>query len=185
MMEKNRLGMVLFITSEAIFFILLIAAYLILHNNVPPGEPTAASSLEPLKTGFFSLFLFASSFTIWRAGKSLARRESRQWQRWLGVTILLGIIFLVGQGFEWATLIRQGTTVSRDTFGTTFFTMTGFHGLHVLVGLLGLTILLALTLRGEFRGPRSPAVETMSLYWHFVDAVWVVIFGVTYATLLL
>jgi heme/copper-type cytochrome/quinol oxidase subunit 3 len=182
-MEKNKLAMLFFISSEAIFFILLILAYMILHNNVLAGQPTAVSSLDPLKTGFFSLFLFASSFTIWRAEKSL-RRENGRFSRWLAATILLGIIFLFGQGLEWVNLIGQGITVSVNTFGTTFFTMTGFHGLHVIVGLIGLTILLGMAARGGFRDPESPAFASLSYYWHFVDAVWVVIFGVVYLTLL-
>ena len=181
-MEKNKLGMLFFISSEAIFFILLILAYMILHNNVLPGQPTAVSTLDPLKTGFFSLFLFASSFTIWQAEKSLVRENGR-FSRWLAATIALGFIFLLGQGIEWANLIGQGVTVSVNTFGTAFFTMTGFHGLHVLVGLLGLAILLGMTVRGGFRGPHAPSFTAMSYYWHFVDAVWVVIFGVVYLTL--
>ncbi len=182
-MEKNKLAMLFFISSEAIFFILLILAYMILHNNVQAGQPTAVSSLDPLKTGIFSLFLFASSFTIWRAEKSL-RAGNGRFPRWLAATILLGIIFLFGQGLEWTNLIGQGVTVSINTFGTTFFTMTGFHGLHVLIGLVGLAILLGMTARGGFRDPDSPAFTALSYYWHFVDAVWVVIFGVVYLTLL-
>jgi heme/copper-type cytochrome/quinol oxidase subunit 3 len=182
-MEKNKLAMLFFISSEAIFFILLILAYMILHNNVLAGQPTAVSSLDPLKTGFFSLFLFASSFTIWRAEKSLQKGNGR-FSRWLAATILLGIIFLFGQGLEWVNLIGQGITVSVNTFGTTFFTMTGFHGLHVIVGLIGLTILLGMAARGGFRDPESSAFASLSYYWHFVDAVWVVIFGVVYLTLL-
>ncbi|MCB9419888.1 MAG: heme-copper oxidase subunit III [Ardenticatenaceae bacterium] len=182
-MEKNKLAMLFFISSEAIFFILLILAYMILHNNVLAGQPTAVSSLDPLKTGIFSLFLLASSFTIWRAEKSLKAGNGR-FRRWLAATILLGIIFLFGQGLEWTSLIGQGVTVSVNTFGTTFFTMTGFHGLHVLIGLVGLAILLAMAARGGFRSPESPAFTALSYYWHFVDAVWVVIFSVVYLTLL-
>jgi len=182
-MEKNKLAMLLFISSEAIFFILLILAYMILHNNVLAGQPTAVTSLDPLKTGVFSLFLFASSFTIWRAEKSF-REGNGRFSRWLAATILLGIIFLFGQGLEWANLIGQGVTVSVNTFGTTFFTMTGFHGLHVLIGLIGLAILLGMSAKGGFHGPESPAFTALSYYWHFVDVVWVVIFGVVYLTLL-
>ncbi len=97
---------------------------------------------------------------------------------------MLGIIFLFGQGLEWANLIDQGITVSVNTFGTTFFTMAGFHGLHVLIGLIGLAILLGMAARGGFRSQESPAFTALSYYWHFVDAVWVVIFSVVYLTLL-
>jgi heme/copper-type cytochrome/quinol oxidase subunit 3 len=183
MMEKNKLGMVFFISSEAIFFILLILAYLVLHNNVMLGEPTAATSLDPLKTGIFSLFLLASSFTIWRAEKNL-RTGNGYFKRWLAATILLGGFFLLGQGLEWRNLIRQGITISVNTFGTTFYTMTGFHGLHVLAGLVGLVILLGMSVFGSSRGSKSPGLTPISYYWHFVDAVWVIIFSVVYLRLL-
>jgi heme/copper-type cytochrome/quinol oxidase subunit 3 len=178
-MEKNKMGMVLFICSEAIFFGLLVLAYAYFRNASASG-PTASDSLDPKVTGLVSLFLFSSSFTIWQAGKSLKAKRHGRLSAWLLTTIVLGAVFLAGQGLEWKHLIDQGATVSRNLFGTTFFTLTGFHGLHVLIGLVALTILLGLTLAGDFRGPQSAAIETISLYWHFVDAVWVVIFGVVY-----
>lgn len=183
-MQKDKLGIVLFIGSESIFFALLILAYAYFQRTSQDG-PTAASSLEPLKTGFVSLFLFASSFTVWRADKSLAQQNRRRMKLWLLATIILGTAFLAGQGLEWQRLLRQGTSVSRNLFGTTFFTLTGFHGLHVLIGLVALAIVLGLTVAGEFQSANSSAVASISLYWHFVDAVWVVIFSVVYLSLLL
>ena len=96
------------------------------------------------------------------------------------VTILLGAIFLFGQGMEWSALIKKNVTISSGLFGTTFFTLTGFHGFHVFVGLIMLSVLLGLALAGDFRNQQSSAVETVSLYWHFVDAVWIVIFSIVY-----
>jgi heme/copper-type cytochrome/quinol oxidase subunit 3 len=177
-MEKNKLGMVLFLASEAVFFTLLIVAYVYLHNRVGSG-PSAASSLDPRTTFIYSLFLFASSLTVWLAGRGRAR-----WL-WLLATILLGLVFLAGQALEWARLLGSGTTVSTDLFGTTFFTLTGFHGLHVTIGLIALMILLALTLGGRLSSRRSAALETIAIYWHFVDAVWIVIFAAVYLTALL
>jgi heme/copper-type cytochrome/quinol oxidase subunit 3 len=181
-MEKNKMGMVLFICSEAIFFGLLVLAYAYFRNASAVG-PTASESLDPKVTGLFSLFLFSSSFTVWQARRSLKARQHIRLSAWLLSTIVLGGVFLAGQGIEWRHLIDQGATVSRNLFGTTFFTLTGFHGLHVLIGLVALTVLLGLTLAGDFRGPDSAAIETISLYWHFVDAVWVVIFGVVYLSI--
>jgi heme/copper-type cytochrome/quinol oxidase subunit 3 len=184
--DKNKLGMILFISSETIFFALLILAYLYFQGVVAGGDgPTAASSLDPLATGLFSLFLFASSFTIWRADRNLARQNRTGLLIWLLATIGLGLIFLAGQGLEWRQLIAEGTTVSRNLFGTTFFTLTGFHGFHVLVGLVALAIVAGLAWVGDFKGPKSSAVESISLYWHFVDVVWVVIFSVVYLRILL
>ncbi len=183
-MEKNKIGVLAFIASEATFFILLIIAY-VYYQILPANGPTAATSLDPLTTGVFSLFLFASSFTVWRAGKSLSAGNRRAFSTWLIATFLLGIIFLAGQGAEWSRLIAAHTTISTNRFGTTFFTLTGFHGAHVLIGLLALAIMASLAITGNIQGTQSAGVEAISLYWHFVDVVWVVIYGVIYLQLLL
>jgi len=183
-MDKNRIGILAFIGSEAVFFLFLIISYLYFQANPSPG-PTAASSLDPMVTAFFSLFLFTSSFTIWRAGKSLRRGRLRQVAGWLIATIVLGIIFLFGQGREWSHLIQSGTTVNRNLFGTTFFTLTGFHGLHVIIGLIMLATLAGLVLSGRIKGTQSSGIEVVSLYWHFVDVVWVVLYIVIYLQVLL
>jgi heme/copper-type cytochrome/quinol oxidase subunit 3 len=183
MMEKTKLAMVCFIFSEANFFLALILAYIYYHVQQMTG-PTAASSLAVGRTALFSVALFSSSFTVHRAGRSLHRGRGRSLRLWLLATILLGAIFLVGQGTEYWDLLRRGVTVSRNLFGTTFFTLTGFHGLHVLVGLIALSVLLGLTRAGDLSRRASPAVEAIALYWHFVDAVWVVIFGVVYLWIL-
>ena len=99
---------------------------------------------------------------------------------WLGLTISLGAIFLIGQGAEYYNLIHRDISISSNLFGTTFFTLTGFHGLHVLTGLLLLTVMLALALFGRKDEPRESALGAIGYYWHFVDAVWVVIFTVVY-----
>jgi heme/copper-type cytochrome/quinol oxidase subunit 3 len=183
-MDKNRLGMVLFILSEAIFFMLLILAYAY-FRTMPSEGPTAASSLDPIRTGIFSLFLLSSSATVWLAGRSLAGGDRRRFVRWLAVTILFGLTFLAGQGLEWRHLLSQGTSISVNLFGTTFFTLTGFHGLHVIVGLVALSVPLGLTIFNGDKPAAVSSIDTLSLYWHFVDGVWIVIFSVVYFTLLL
>ena len=178
-MANNRMLVGFFIASESIFFVMLILAYVNFHGSVVDG-PTAVNSLNPIKTGIFSLFLLASSFSIWLAGKSLKNKNHRMLKVWLFVTIILGATFIFGQGLEWAGLIEKNITISRNVFGTTFFTLTGFHGFHVCVGLIMLSILLGLALFGDFKGPKSDAVECVSIYWHFVDGVWIVVFSVIY-----
>jgi heme/copper-type cytochrome/quinol oxidase subunit 3 len=133
-----------------------------------------------LKTSFFSLFLVASSFTIWRSEANLQRGKQRATTGWLAATILLGGIFLVGQAIEYRGLYKSGVGVSSNLFATTFFTLTGFHGLHVCVGLILLLVLLGLALAGDFKNGRSPALQAVGLYWHFVDVVWVFVFSVIY-----
>jgi heme/copper-type cytochrome/quinol oxidase subunit 3 len=183
-MDKNKLGMLLFIASESVFFALLILAYAYFRTT-PQTGPTAASSLNPLITGFFSLFLFSSSFTVWKAVQNRRQGNRQRMLLWLGTTILFGMIFLSGQGLEWSQLIRQGTTISSNPFGTTFFSLTGFHGLHVIIGLLMLSLMLGLSLPANIQHPQANTVDTISLYWHFVDVVWVVIFSLVYLTILL
>lgn len=182
--ESNKLGMAFFIASEAFFFSLLILAYLY-FQTAPATANTAAHNLDPVKTGFFSLFLLASSLSIWRAGREASDGRSRQAAGYVILTILLGIVFLAGQGLEWRRLILSGTSVNQGLFGTTFFTLTGFHGLHVLIGLIALTIFSALTLAPGSPTPKASSLETLSLYWHFVDAVWIVIFTVIYLRVLI
>ncbi len=178
MMNRNKMAMILFIASEAIFFSMLVAAYVYFHIG-PQTGPGAADVLNPYKTGFYSVCLFSSSYTIWRAG---CNREAsrRRTAGWLVATIILGMAFLFGEAREWDDMIHRNVTISRDLFGTSFFTLTGFHGLHVTVGLIMLGILLGMTLLGRSDEPRWDAMESVSLYWHFVDAVWVVIFTVVY-----
>ena len=179
MLSRIRLAMILFVASEGTFFALLIGAYVFYHSSGGQG-PTAATSLNVLQTGLFSLALFSSSATAWRAGVNLRQRRRRRVAVWLLATILLGATFLVGQGVEYARLLRADVSISRNLFGTTFFTLTGFHAFHVLLGLAALTTLLGLTVFGSSREPTADAMEGIAIYWHFVDVVWVFIFGIVY-----
>src|SRR5260221_9398432 len=166
--DRHLLGMVLFIASESIFFVAVAVAYAVFRNE---GLATAKAQLDIGRTALFSVLLFASSGTMAVA----AGRRSRPL---LGVTAALGAIFLLGQGLEYVRLLDAGIRPGTALFGTTFFTLTGLHGLHVLVGLVLLGALFAAD--GARRRVSRVAWETISLYWHFVDAVWVVVFGVVY-----
>jgi heme/copper-type cytochrome/quinol oxidase subunit 3 len=178
-MSKIRLAMLVFIASESVFFILLILAYVVYHRIAAnPGE--AAHYLDILRTGIFSLCLLSSSLTVWLAGA--AHDRDRRWATtgWLVATVLLGGAFLGGQATEYLQLLEQNVTISRDLFGTTFFTLTGFHGLHVTVGLVLLIVLTGAGLRRRQTLPPARGMEAISMYWHFVDAVWMVIFPTVY-----
>ncbi|HKN00351.1 MAG TPA: cytochrome c oxidase subunit 3 [Candidatus Binataceae bacterium] len=179
-MSKSKLAVVLFILSEVVFFALLIVAYVYFHAY--PGEgPTAANSLNAARTGVFSIFLFASSGTMALASRSY-RVKSGAMLGWLIVTVVLGGIFLFGQAHEYMGLYASGVTANRSLFATTFFTLTGFHGLHVAVGLLAITVVAVLTASGSFGATEreTEAFGSVEIYWHFVDAVWVVIFSIVY-----
>jgi heme/copper-type cytochrome/quinol oxidase subunit 3 len=187
--EKNKLGVAVFLGSEGVFFALLILAYAYFRSQVT-GPVTAATSLSPALMVPFSVMLWASSATIWRAVKNLEQgAHSRAWL-WLTTTVVLGLAFLIGEGLEWSGLISRGITIDENLFGTTFFTLTGFHGFHVLIGLIALCIFLGLGVVATARGdkallPRYTSLDAISLYWHFVDGVWVIIFSVVYLTLVL
>ncbi len=176
MKDRVVMGMSLFILSEAIFFLMLVLAYVNFHKVT---GAMAADHLDTFKTAVFSFALFSSSFTIWLAEKA-REEEKKSFKIWLFLTIFLGSVFLVGQGFEYAHLISENITISRGLFGSTFFTLTGFHGLHVFIGLLLLILLFALSLFGRKHEPTPIGLQSIALYWHFVDAVWVVVFSVVY-----
>jgi heme/copper-type cytochrome/quinol oxidase subunit 3 len=177
--DSNRFAMLLFLLSEAAFFAFLIIAYVYFHGAVKSG-PSASNSLNPLNTGIYTVALLASSFTVRQAEKCYSRGRNGAFFNWLLATILLGAIFSFGQGREYIHLYRANVTVSRNIFGSAFFTLTGFHGLHVLLGLIALAILFGVTLADKSSGRQSSAVRTIATYWHFVDWVWVVIFSVIY-----
>ncbi|HEX2911823.1 MAG TPA: cytochrome c oxidase subunit I [Chloroflexia bacterium] len=184
-MGMKRLGMFTFIASEAVFFLLLIVAYVYYQLQVPnQAGPDARNVLEPLKTLIFSVCLFASSGTIWLAGRSARKNSIKAMSWWILATVILGAIFLAGQGWEYFTLLTDNVTISRNTFGTSFFTLTGFHGLHVFSGLIALSILTCMGFFGAFKRKKPVALEPISLYWHFVDVVWVVIYSIVYIPVL-
>jgi cytochrome c oxidase subunit 3/cytochrome o ubiquinol oxidase subunit 3 len=114
------------------------------------------------------------------AGKAI-RQSHQRFLAWWGLTILLGILFLVGTGLEWSDLIgKWGLTIDRNMFGTTYFTLVGFHALHVTIGVTVMIIVLGLALRQQITERNPMAVEVVSWYWHFVDGVWVVVFTLVY-----
>lgn len=180
MRGRSEVAMLLFLASESVFFVMLILAYVYFRHS--PANPAGAGPgvLDVPHTAAFTACLLASSLTVWLAGRSLKR--DRQWatQLWLAATVVLGAIFLVGQGTEYLGLIDKHVTIDRDVFGTAFFTLTGFHSFHVFAGLVALVVVLGLAIAGDFSPDRRSAVSAVSLYWHFVDAVWVVIFSVVY-----
>ena len=190
MPEKSKLLVGLLIFSEANFFLVLIIAYIFYHATggvwlATTTGPTAAGSLSVGLAAINTLFLLASSVTMHRAEQIQRSDDPSQLPRWLLVTIALGTIFLILQGVEWSGLIRDDVTISRDLFGSTFFTLTGFHGFHVFVGLVCLLILVGMALARGLTRKQGVALEAVALYWHFVDAVWIVVFTVVYLWVLL
>ncbi|HKJ44039.1 MAG TPA: cytochrome c oxidase subunit 3 [Sunxiuqinia sp.] len=178
-MSKNKIMMLLFVASESFFFLTLIISYVFYSH--PGGHLSeTAQYLNVKKTSIFTFFLLASSLTIEFADKKLKNGNRKGMLTWLGISILFGAIFLVGQGFEYIELIEQKVTISTNVFGSAFFTLTGFHGFHVFVGLVVLLILGNMVRSKKYQSIEYDAFNTAIIYWHFVDAVWVVVFSVVY-----
>ena len=170
--------MMCFIASEAFFFIMLLIAYIFYNFSQHPN--TGSEWLDPLKTGVFTFCLLASSFTYWRAEKKLESGNYNGFLVWLAATLVLGGVFLTGQGMEYFELFQKGLRAGTNLFSASFFMVTGLHGLHVLIGLIGLLIVLAMALAGDFKNGKIEAVKTIGLYWHFVDVVWIAVFTTIY-----
>jgi cytochrome c oxidase subunit 1/cytochrome c oxidase subunit I+III len=171
-------GLAAFIFSESTFFGALIVAYLEYRTRSAGPGP---HDLDVPRTFIFSLFLFASSATVYLAERRLANDDQRGFLRWWLASIGLGAVFLVGQITEYARLFGEGITIGTNLFTSAFFTLTGFHGLHVFVGLIALSVIGLLARAGDFRGGRRRvAVDSVSIYWHFVDGIWVLIFSLVY-----
>ena len=177
-MNKTMIKMLVF--TEIFFFMSLIMAYVYM---VYYGDTRSTNELYELHistTGIFTLVLLSSSMTFYFAEKNYEKGNMKQLKTWLIVTVLLGAIFLYGQGSEYYRLINEQITLGASVFGTNFFTLTGFHGFHVFVGLVLISILITMAFLGDFKDNNSTVIQTIGIYWHFVDAVWIVVFTVIY-----
>ena len=179
------LGMLLFITSEVMFFSGLFAAYFSTRaqNAVTTGWPPAQfkDTLNPLSLILVAtVILIASSFFCQFAVWSIRRGDRTGFIRNISITFVLGIAFLLMQAYDYSLLFGEGMTMGSGPFGTTYFTLTGFHGAHVFGGVLMLGVILYRGMAGQFSAKHHDAVEAVSLYWHFVDVVWIILFSVLY-----
>ena len=175
---RGKVAMAGLIIAEASIFTIFVVAYLFYMGKSLTG-PTPREVLEtPI---FFTICLLSSSLTIHYAGKFLQRGERGVFLSLWSLTILLGGMFLFGTGQEWHRLIYQhGLTISTNLFGTTYYSLVGLHAFHVTVGLIMLAVVAGFAFAGRVGVEQSPRVEVLAMYWHFVDAVWVVVFTVVY-----
>jgi cytochrome c oxidase subunit 3/cytochrome o ubiquinol oxidase subunit 3 len=177
-LDHLKLGMWLFVGSEVMFFGGLIAAFL--HYKVNTPSPVETALLDVTLVGINTFILLTSSFTV-VLGLARAQNDDRAGlMRFLGLTALLGTVFLAGQVYEFVALYQEGVTLSSSVFGSSFFTLTGFHGLHVLIGVGWALATLAKAVRGGYSRDDHIGVEIFGLYWHFVDIVWIVLFTIIY-----
>ena len=165
-MKKYKVMMAFFLASEALFFVSLIVSYIYYNHG---DASSTAKYLDIQKTGLFTIALILSSVTVHIAGSELDKGKRKI--GWLVFTIILGSIFLVGQGIEYVHLYSLNITFKQNIFGSSFFTLTGFHGLHVLLGLIVLTIMAIMINSGSYRKVESKAFSSAIMYWHFVQSV--------------
>ena len=176
--DRGKIAMAGLIIAESAIFTIFVVAYLFYLGKSVTG-PTPREVLEtPI---FYSICLLSSSLTIHFAEKALEHaRRGAFLILWL-LTIALGALFLYGTGVEWHRLIYEnGLTISTNLFGTTYYSLVGLHAFHVTVGLIMLLIVAIFALAGRVDAKQSHRVEVLGLYWHFVDAVWIVVFTVVY-----
>ena len=180
------LWMILFIASEVMFFAGLFAAYFNVRANAPQWPPINPETGEAFHLAIMPLvgpatvLLILSSFTCQVAVWAIRRGDRTAFLRNIGVTFVIGVVFLIMQAIDYALLASEGITLSAGTFGTTYFTLTGFHGAHVFGGAIMLGVVLYRDMAGQFSAKHHDAVEAASLYWHFVDVVWIFLFPLLY-----
>jgi cytochrome c oxidase subunit 3 len=176
--DRGRVGIAALIVAETAMFAIFVAAYLYYVGKSLHG-PYPADVLElPVVA---SLLLWSSSVTIHLAVRALRADRTRRFTLWWGATVALGALFLASTAREWHGLIYEhGLTIGTNLFGTTFYALVGLHATHVIVGLLMLTTVFVLALGGHVKAAHAHRADVLSLYWHFVDAVWVVVFLVVY-----
>jgi cytochrome c oxidase subunit 3 len=176
-MSMPLLGMVLFIASEVMFFGGLFAMYFNLRADAKQWPPAGLESLHATLPGIFTCVLVLSSVTMHLGVLAIRRGNTKALARWVGLTLLLGVIFLCGQIWDYAHL---EFTIRDGIYGSSFYIMTGFHGAHVFGGAVYLFIVLVRSLNGQFSRTHHAAVEGASMYWHFVDVVWIALFFTLY-----
>jgi cytochrome c oxidase subunit 3 len=179
-LTPSLLGMVLFIASEVMFFGGLFGAYFTISGNAPEWPPPGTPHLDWQYAAVLTGLLVSSSVTMQFAVWAVRKDNHRSFVIWLVITLLLGVAFLLGQANEWRLLIEEGMTLRSGVFGSTFYTLTGFHGAHVTGGAIFILIVLLRALGGQFTSYRHDTVEMASYYWHFVDVIWIGLFSVIY-----
>jgi cytochrome c oxidase subunit III len=182
--DLRLVGFVLFLFSDCILFGAFIFAYVYLRNSAPTWPPIVNGHQLPWfdtsYAAFNSIVLFGSGVTMHFALENWKHLNKRKFYGWLLATIVLGLGFLGGQAREWTGVLRDGVTWPGSAWGASFFTLTGLHGFHVFVGVCFLTILGIQASRGVYTGSKYFGLTAGTLYWHFVDVVWVVLFFLFY-----
>lgn len=177
---NEKLGMWVFLGSEIMFFTALIGAYIILRVAHPDAWKPPGEVLNVPLTAINTFLLICSSVTMVKAFAAVQDGNLKGLQQWLVATVLIGAGFVGVQIYEYYHLMGQGFVASEGLYGSTFYTMTGFHGFHVTVGVICLIFVTWKAFRGKYTPADHRGVEVVGLYWHFVDLVWIILFTIVY-----
>ena len=178
-LSNIKLAMWLFLGSECLLFGGLISTYMLYRNRQGTG-PGPDQLWDIPFTSASSFVLLMSSLTMVLAVSAANRADDRNTKLWLTVTATLGGLFVAGQVYEFTTFYREGLGYTESLFGSSFYTLTGFHGVHVSVGIIMLLALMGMVSRNKITGNKAETIEMIGLYWHFVDIVWIIIFTLVY-----
>jgi len=178
--SNTKLAMWLFLGSECLLFGGLITTFLLYKHPLPGTGPSPHELYDIPFTSISSFVLLMSSLTMVLAVTAIERNDQARFRLWVVATALLGAVFISGQVYEFQSFLAEGMGYTTNRSSSAFYTLTGFHGVHVTVGIIMLVSLLLLSLRGHLPSAKAEAVEVVGLYWHFVDVVWILIFTVVY-----
>ena len=178
-LSNNKMAMWMFLGSECLLFGGLISTYMLYKGRVNSG-PQLDQIFDIPFTSVSSFVLLMSSLTMVLAVSAAQRKDDRNTNLWLTITALLGATFVGGQVYEFTAFYREGLGFTTSLFGSSFYTLTGFHGVHVTVGIIMLMALVGMISRNRIPGNKAETVELIGLYWHFVDIVWIIIFTLVY-----
>ena len=177
-LDRGKVGLVCLLLTEIALFSIFVTAYLFFMGKSQTGPYPADVLTVPI---WGTICLLSSSLTAELAVRSLRKKANARFQAWMGITILLGLEFLRQTAIEWHKLIAvDGLTIATNVFGTTYYSLVGLHASHVVIGLTLLLLVFVLGLTGASLHAHERRIELLSWYWHFVDAVWVVVFTVVY-----
>jgi len=179
-LSHEKLAMWLFLGSECLLFGGLISTYMLYKNKLPAGEIGPDDLFDIPFTSVSSFVLLMSSLTMVLAVSAIARGDVFRNRVWLLTTAMLGAVFIGGQVYEFTTFYNEGAGFTTNLWSSAFFTLTGFHGVHVTIGIIMLMSLFIGSFTGRISQESAEKVEIIGLYWHFVDVVWIVIFTIVY-----
>lgn len=176
--DHRIFGLILFLIAEGMIFFGMFGAYIAFRSILPAWPPEGTPELELLLPGVNTIILISSSFVIHNADTAIKKNDVSGMRTWLGITAAMGAIFLVGQLYEYSNLEFGLTT---NMFASAFYVLTGFHGLHVFIGLVAiLAVLWRSRTAGHYTNEKHFGIEAAEIYWHFVDVVWIILFGLLY-----